>query len=166
VLYFFLIAVFFVPLHIRLKADTEKEALKIRADIMLPLKIKIKIYSGNITVKKVIASFFSGKKKKGNKGQIFNILKKHVRLKKLDIDARIGTGEASSTAMINGGILGLIAPFRMEERCNINMEPDFNEKIFEFFGQCYLKTNLFQGLMVLFKILGGKRKWKSIPLKT
>lgn len=163
---FFLFAVLFIPVYIRIKADTEKEALKIRADIMLPFKIKIKLFSGDITVKKVIASIFSGKKKRGNRAQIFNVVRKHTKIKNLKIKARIGTGEASSSAMLNGALSGLTAPFRVKENCQIDIIPEFNEEVFEFFGQGIFKTNLFHGLIAILKIYGGKKKWKSILLKT
>lgn len=163
-LYFFLFAVLFIPVYIRIKADTEKEALKIRADIVLPFKIKL--YSGDITVKKVIASIFSGKKKRGNRAQIFNVVRKHAKIKRLKIKARIGTGEASSSAMLNGALSGLTAPFRAKENCQIDIIPEFNEEVFEFFGQGIFKTNLFHGLIAILKIYGGKKKWKSILLKT
>ena len=160
-LYFFLFAVFFVPVYIRLKADTEKEALKIRADIMLPFKIKIKIYSASITVKKVIASIFSGRKKRGSRAQLFNIVKKHSKIKKLKVFSRIGTGEASSTAMLSGGVLGLAAPFKAKENYEINILPVFEDKVFEFFGQCLFKTNLFHGIIAILKIYGGKKNGKT-----
>ncbi len=160
-LYFFLFAVFFVPVYVRLKANTEKEALKIRADIMLPFKIKIKIYSASITVKKVIASIFSGKGKRGSGAQLFNIIKKHLKVKKLKIRSRIGTGEASSTAIISGGILGLVAPFKARNNYEIKVCPVFEESVFEFFGQCLFKTNLLHGIIIILKVYGGKKNGKT-----
>ena len=160
-LYFFLLAVFFLPIYIRIKANTEKEALKIRADIMLPFKVKVKLYSASITVKKVIASIFSGKKKRGSRAQLFNIIKKHSKIKKLKIYSKIGTGEASSTAMLSGGIIGLCAPFSVSQNCHININPVFDDKVFEFFGQCFFKTNLFHGIIAILKIYGGNKYGKT-----
>ena len=163
---FFLLAVFFVPVYIRLKANTEKEALKIRADIMLPFRIKIKLYQGAITVKNVIASIFSGRKKRGNRTRLFNIVKKHSKIKKLNVKATIGTGEASSTAMLCGGVLGLTAPFSVKEGCIIDINPSFDKAIFDLYGQCLFRTNLLHGIIAILKIYGGKKKWKNIQLKT
>jgi hypothetical protein len=150
-----------LPVYIRLKANTEKEALKIRADIMLPFKIRVKIYSASITVKKVIASIFSGKRKKGNRARLFNIIKKHSKIKLLKVHSRIGTGEASSTAMLSGGVLGLTAPFKTKSNYDINICPVFEESVFEFFGQCLLKTNLFHGIIAILKIYGGNKNGKT-----
>lgn len=160
-LYFFLLAVFFLPVYIRLKADTEKEALKIRADIMLPFKVKVKVYSASITVKKVIASIFSGRKKRGNGARLFNIIKKHSKIKMLKISSKIGTGEASSTAMLSGGILGICAPFSVSENCQIDIIPVFEKSVFEFFGQCLFKTNLFHGIIAILKFYGGNKYGKT-----
>lgn len=162
-LYFFLFAVLFMPVFVHFKAYTEKEALKIRADITFFFKIKI--YSGSVTVKKVVASIFSGKKKRGNGAQVFNIIKKYTKIKQLEVRANIGTGEAPSTAMLVGGISGVLAPFKVNENCKISIVPEFNDKIFEFFGQCDFKTNLFKSICAILKINGGKRKWKNILLK-
>lgn len=161
-LYFFLFAVFLIPLYVKFSANTENEALKIRAELMLPFKLKIKLYSANVTVKKVIASIFSRKKKRGNKVQIFNIVKKHSKIKSLFVKSRIGTGDAASTAMISGGVLGMVAPFNTKNNYSIDVLPVFEYQIFEFFGKIIFKTNIFHVLIAVLKIYGGNLKWKNI----
>lgn len=165
-LYFFLFAVLLIPVHIRLSANTENEALKIRADITLPFKLKIKIYSVTVTVKKVIASIFSRKKRKVNRVQIFNIVKKHSKIKSLYVKSRIGTGDAASTAMISGGVLGLVAPFKTKRNYVIDILPVFEQSVFEFSGKIILKTNLLNTIFVIIRTYGGRLKWKNILSRT
>mgnify|MGYP003447211240 CR=1 FL=1 len=62
--FFFFIAVLLVPLGIRFWASTEKDAIIIQAEFMLPFKSGIKFLKKSITAKKVIASLFSSKKAK------------------------------------------------------------------------------------------------------
>ena len=160
-LYFLLFAVVLIPICIRLSANTENEALIIQADFMLPFNKKIKLYSGNITVKKIIASVFSRRKKKSGRAPIFNIVKKHSRIKKLNVKSRIGTGDASSTAMISGGVLGVIAPFATKTGYSIDIIPVFEEAVFDFSGECFLKTNLLNTIIAILKIFGGKKNGKA-----
>lgn len=160
-LYFLLFAVVLIPVCIRLSANTEKEALIIQADFMLPFNKKIKLYSGNITVKKVIASVFSRKRKRSGRGQIFNIVKKHSKIKRLNVKSRIGTGDASSTAMVSGGVLGIIAPLATKDKYSIDIVPVFEEAVFDFSGECFLKTNLLHALIAIFKIYGGRKNGKA-----
>lgn len=160
-LYFLLFAVVLIPIYIRLSANTEKEALKIQADFMLPFKLKIKLYSGNITVNKVIASVFSRKRKRSDRGQIFNIVKKHSKIKRLNVKGRIGTGDASSTAMVSGGVLGVIAPLAARNNYSIRIVPVFEEAVLDFTGECFLKTNLLHALIAILKIFGGRKNGKA-----
>ncbi len=160
-LYFLLFAVVLIPVYIRLSANTEKEALKIQADFILPFKLKIKLYSDNITVKKVIASVFSRKRKRTGRAQLFNIVKKHSKIKRLTVKGRIGTGDASSTAMVSGGVLGVIAPLAARDNYSIDIVPVFEEAVFDLSGECFFKTNLLHTLIAIFKIYGGRKNGKA-----
>ena len=125
------IAVLLAPFKIRVWADTENEAIIIQAEIMLPFNSGIKIFKRSITAKKVIASIFSRKNPKKHKVPIFNIFKRYAKIKKLDIYLEIGTGNASTTALISGQILGLITPYALslsKGKSNVEVNPVF-EKI-------------------------------------
>ena len=102
-LYFLIfIAVLLAPFKIRFWADTENEAIIIQAEFMLPFNSGIKFLKRSITAKSVIASIFSRKNPKKHKAPIFNIFKRYAKIKKLDIYLEIGTGDASTTALIVG----------------------------------------------------------------
>jgi len=172
VLYFLLFfVVFLIPVSIRFWADTEKDAIIIRAEIMLPFKSGIKFLKKSITAKKVISSLFSRKKAKQNKAPIFNIVLKHSRIKKLDVQALIGTGDASTKAFPVIKAFGLIAPVAAnisKGNFNLNITPVFEKAIFNFSGECIFRLNLARIIIIFTKIKfsGGKKKWKSIRLKT
>lgn len=171
-LYFLLIlAVFLIPIGIRFWADTEKDAIIIQAEFMLPFKSGIKLFKRSITAKSVVASLFSRKKAKGRKAPIFNILTRHAKIKKLYIQLKIGTGDASSTALISGQVFGLLAPLAAnisKGNFNIDITPVFDEAAFNFSGECIFSLNLVKIIIIFAKIKfsGGKKKWKSIQLKT
>lgn len=171
-LYFLLIlAVFLVPISIRVWVNTEKDAIIIQAGIMLPFKSGIKFFKKSITAKNIITSLFSRKKAKRNKAPIFNMFLKYVKIKKINIFLKIGTGDASSTALISGQIFGLAAPYMAnisKGNFNIDITPVFDETAFDFSGECIFSLN-FVKIIIIFlktKISGGKKKWKSIQLKT
>ncbi len=138
---------------------------------MLPFKSGIKFFKRSITAKSVVASLFSRKKAKGNKAPIFNVFIKRAKIKKLDIFLKIGTGDASTTALISGQAFGLIAPYVAnisKGNFNIDITPVFEETAFDLKGECIFSLNLVKIIIIFVKIKfsGGKKKWKSILLKT
>lgn len=171
-LYFLLaIAVLLVPLGIRFWASTEKDAIIIQAEFMLPFKSGIKFLKKSITAKKVIASLFSSKKAKKHKAPIFNIVNRHAKIKRLDVDFKLGTGDASVTALITGQVFGLLAPVAAnvsKGKCNLTVTPVFDETVFNFSGECIFLLNIVKIIIIFIKIKfpRGSKKWKSIQLKT
>ena len=171
-LYFLLLfAVFLIPFGIRFWADTEKDAIIIQAEIMLPFKSGIKIFRRSITATSVIASLFSRKNPKKHKAPIFNIIKKHAKIKKLNVLFKLGTSDASSTALLTGQVLGLLTPYALslsKGKSNIEVVPDFEKSIFYLKGECIFSLTLTKIIIIYAKIKfsGGKKKWKSIRLKT
>ncbi len=166
-LYFLLIfAVLAVlPLQFRILAYTGNNALNLQAEFM-PLKLgKIKIFQSSITVKKVIASMFSGKKSKFSGAQIFNSVLKHIKIKNLQLKWDIGTGDAASTAIAGGQVFGLIAPFAAniakKGRFNVDINPIFDKKEFYLAGECILKTNLVHTVSAMIEILRSKKNGKT-----
>lgn len=171
-LYFLLLfAVLLVPFKIRFWADTEKDAIIIQAEFMLPFNSGIKFFKRSITAKSVITSLFSRKNPKKHKAPIFNIIKKHAKIKKLNLLLKIGTGDASSTALLSGQALGLLTPYALslsKGKSNIEVVPDFEKSNFFLQGECIFSFTLTKIIIIFAKIKfsGGKKKWKSIRLKT
>ncbi len=171
-LYFLIfIAVFLIPFKIRFWADTETDAIIIQAEIMLPFNSGIKFLKRSITAKSVITSLFSRKNPKKHKAPIFNIVKRHAKIKKLDVLLKIGTGDASTTALLAGQALGLITPYALnlsKGRSNVEVVPDFEKSTFYLRGECIFSLTLIKIIIIFAKIKfsGGKKKWKSIRLKT
>ncbi len=171
-LYFLIfILVFLIPVKIRFWADTENEAISIQAEIMLPFNSGIKFLKRSITAKSVIESLFSRKNPKKHKAPIFNIVKRHAKIKKLTVFLELGTGDAASTALISGQILGLVSPYVLslsKGKSNIEINPIFEKSAFYLRGECIFSLNLLRIIVIFTKIKfsGGKKKWKSIRLKT
>ena len=164
-LYFLLLlGILLLPIYFRLTAKTENDALTLRAEIMLVGKIKIKIYRTSITVKKVISSLFSPKKRKTSKARIFNSVIKYAKIKKLDIRSDIGTNDASSTAIISGQLFGFLAPLAAnvsKNNYNLNIVPVFDKKQFDLSAECILTTNIVKAIIMLCKIYGGNKNGKA-----
>ena len=165
------VAVLLVPFKIRFWADTENDAIIIRAEFMLPFNSGIKFFQRSITAKSIIASIFSRKNPKKHKAPIFNIFKRYAKIKKLKVLLKIGTGEASSTALFAGQALGLLTPYALslsKGKSNIEVIPEFEKSIFYLTGECIFSLNLTKIIIIYAKIKfsGGNKKWKSIRLKT
>ncbi len=170
-LYFLLfIAVLLIPFRVRFSVNTEKAAIFIQTEIMLPFNFKIRVYKKSITVKNVISALFSRKRANKKSGvRIFNILKEHFRIKEIKINSVIGTGDAASTALVTGTLFGIIAPLAAnlgKNNFEVNIDPLFEKERFEFTGFCIFQGNMVNTFIVISKIFCGGKKWKSIRLKT
>ena len=132
------IVVLLLPLTFRIAANTKNDAVNLQADFMLLGVVPIKMLEKSITVKNVIASFFSGKKSKYSKARIFRTFRKHVTIKKLILTSHIGTGDAASTAIISGQVFGILAPavanLSKNQEYKLDINPVFDKKEFDFLG--------------------------------
>lgn len=164
-LYFSLfIAVLLLPIRIRFVANTENDALKLQAEVVLFGKKFFRFYESNITVKSVVQSIFSGKKRGVGGARIFNIVKDYSRINKISIHARIGTGDASTCALLCGQGCGLITPFcanLAKGNYDIQIKPVFDEAVFELFGECILSLNIANAIFALLKLKRGNKNGKS-----
>lgn len=154
------IAVLFIPFKFRIYAYTRKNALNIQTEFMLFAGAKVILQQSSITVKKVLSSLFSGKKGKVSKTQIFRYLLKRATVKRLDVFASIGGDNAAQTAMASGQIFGILAPIAAnlakKGDYNIDINPNFQEKCFNFRGECIFKLNMVHTLITIFQIVRGK----------
>ena len=154
------LAVLFVPVKFRVCAYTEKGALSVQTEVVLFNGAKIIISKSKVTVKKTLSSLFSGKKSKFSKTQIFRYLLKKAKVKRLEVFASIGCDNAAQTAITSGQIFGLLAPIvtnlAKKGDYNVDIKPNFEEKCFNFSGECIFKMNVVHTLITIFKIVRGK----------
>lgn len=159
------LAVLLLPLTFRVAANTKNDAVNLQAEFMLLGMWPIRLYQTSITVKKVIASFFSGKKSKYSKARIFRTFRRHVKIKKLVLTSHIGTGDAASTAIVSGQVFGLLAPavanLAKRDTYKLDINPVFDKKEFDFLGECILRTNVVHTVIAIFEILRSKKNGKT-----
>lgn len=159
------IVVLLLPFTLRIAADTKNDAVNLQADFMFLGLIPIKLFQKSITVKNVIASFFSGKKSKYSKARIFRAFRKHIKIKKLILNSHIGTGDAASTAIISGQVFGFLAPavanLSKNQEYKLDINPVFDKKEFDFLGECILRTNMVHTVIAIFEILRSKKNGKA-----
>lgn len=166
---FLLILLVLIPIYFRLSAYTEGGLLMLRAELELPFKISVKLYSAQINAKSAVKALLSRKRKKGVKAQIFPYALKSMHITRLSIKALIGTGDAFSTALVAGEIAGIISPIAAGvsgENCLVDIKPAFNEQVLEADITCLLYVNGINAFKALMEILRRNFKWKSILLKT
>ena len=160
-----LIVVLLLPLTFRIAANTKNDAVNLQAEFMLLGFIPVKLFQKSITVKNVIASFFSGKKSKYSKARIFRAIRKHIQIKKLMLNSHIGTGDAASTAIISGQVFGFLAPavanIARRQEYKLDILPVFDKKEFDFCGECILNTNMVHTVIAIFEILRSKKNGKA-----
>ena len=158
VLLFF--AVLLIPVKYRVYAYTKNDALNVQTEVVLFKGASLSISKSKLTVKKVIASIFSGKKSKFSKTQIFRYLLKKAKIKRFEVYASIGGDDAAQTAIASGQVFGLVAPIvanlAKNGNYNVDIKPNFEEKCFVFSGECIFKINVVHTLITIFKIIRGK----------
>ncbi len=154
------VAVLFIPVKFRIYAYTGKDNLSVQTEVVLFKGASIIISKSKVTVKKVLSSLFSGKKGKFTKTQIFRYLLKKAKIKRLNVFASIGGDNAAQTAIASGQIFGILAPIAAnlakKGDYNVDIKPNFEEKCFNFSGECIFKMNVVHTLITIFKIVRGK----------
>lgn len=162
-LYFLLgLLLLLIPFTFRISAKTENGSLVLQADIMVFGK-GIKLVKNCMTVKKIFEN--TKQKKSKNKARLFRSAVKRIEVEKININSSLGTGDASSTAIIGGGIFALLAPLvpiaAKNGEYNVNIKPVFDRKQFDFFGECVFSLNILNALFALAEFAGGSKNGKA-----
>ena len=146
-LYFFTVLVFVLPIKIVLKFDNKS------VTVLLPIfKKRIKILSKSNS--QIISDILRGKSK--GKG-VLKILRDHTDVDFIELSARVGTGNAASTAILSAKISSVVFPLLMRlGEFRVRIDPDFEKECFEFFGECIFSTNLANTLIAVLKIRRSK----------
>lgn len=164
-LYFLLaLLILLIPFSFRLSAKTESESLILQADFMAFGK-GIKLVKKHITVKKIFENLFRKRKDGKNKARFFSSAVKHITVEKLNVESSIGTGNASSTAIIGGQVFGLLAPIvpmcAKNGEYRVDIKPVFDRKQFEIFGELVFSVNILNALLALTEYAGGRKNGKA-----
>lgn len=164
-LYFLLVLlIMLIPFSFRVSAKTESESLVLQAEFVVFGK-GIRLVKKRITVKKIFESAFRKRKKSKNKARLFRSAVKRITVEKLNVDSSIGTGNASSTAILGGQVFGLIAPIvptcAKYGEYRVDIRPVFDKKQFDFFGECVFSLNILNAVLALTEFAGGIKNGKA-----